>query len=57
MYFLACLQKLKNKFKEHCSIKICMIFYAFDFKEHSSLRGINDSEAISTLNLRNEVFM
>lgn len=57
MYFLACLQKLKKKFKEHCAIKICMIFYAFDFKEHCSLRGINDNEAKSNIILRNEVFM
>jgi len=33
MYFLACIEKLKNKFKENCAVKICMIFYAFDFKE------------------------
>ena len=57
MYFLACLQKLKNKFKERSAIKICMIFYAFDFKEHCSLRGINDNEAMSILILRNEIFM
>jgi len=58
MYFLACLQKLKNKFKEeHCAIKICMIFYAFVIKEHCSLRGTNENETMSNLILRNEVFM
>jgi hypothetical protein len=57
MYFLVCLQKLENKFKEHCAIKICMIFYAFNFKEHCSLRGTSENEAMSNLILRNEVFM
>ena len=51
MYFLACLQKLKDKFKEDCAMKICMIFYTFGFKEHCSLRGINDNEAMSILTL------
>jgi hypothetical protein len=49
--------KVEIKFKEYCALKICMIIYAFDFKEHCSLRGTDENKAMCNLILRNEVFM